>query len=362
MSDISSDKVAAPSGSALMGAASDFSETLRRIRREGPFRVTFLLVDGFSMMALSSAIEPLRAANRLLGVQRYDWTLVAERPGLVAASNGIEMMAHSGVDTATETDLTVVVASLFPLDYDAPKTFAWLRRLRARGRLLGAVSSGALLLARAGVLRQTRVTIHWETARELEQSFPDLVVARDIYCWDRGILTAAGGEASMDMMLALIMEIDGADLAIDVANQFLHGPIRPSSEGQDEDLRWRFRVTDARLLAAIKMMKLRLSDPVRIAAIAGQVGISERQLERLFVAEIGKLPSEFYKDLRLQSARGMLLASTEPLEVIAEQCGFSSLGHFSRAFKARFGESPSVVRRRRPRVHDGFVQADGEIT
>lgn len=338
-----------------------FAETLRRLRREGPFRVTFLLVEGFSMMALSSAIEPLRAANRLLGAQRYEWTLAADHAGLIAASNGIEIKAQHGVDTASETDLTVVVASLFPKDYQAPRTFAWLRRLRARGRLLGAISSGALLLARAGVLHNTRVTIHWETARELEKSFPDLDVSQELYCWDRGILTAAGGAAAMDMMLALITQIDGEDLAIDVANQFLHGPIRPSSHAQHEDLRWRFRITDERLLAAIKIMKRRLSDPVRIAAIAEQVGISERQLERLFLAEVEKLPSEFYMGLRLQAARGMLLASTESLETIAEQCGFSSLGHFSRSFKARFGESPSVARRRRPRGHGGFVQEDGEL-
>lgn len=310
-------------------------------------------------MALSSAIEPLRAANRLLQTKRYTWTLVAERAGLVAASNGIEIKAEYGVETAPEADLTVVVASIFPADYQAPKVFGWLRQLRARGRFVGAISNGTLLLARAGVVHNTRVTIHWEMAQCLAEQYPDLVVSQDIYCWDRGVLTAAGGTAAMDMVLAVIMQFDGDDLAVEVANQFLHGPIRPSTHLQREDARWRFNITDNRLLRAIEIMGLRLSDPVRIRWIAKQVDISERQLERLFVAEVGKLPSKFYMSLRLRAARGILLTSTETLDAIADQCGFSSLGHFSRAFKSEFGESPSVTRRRRPRRHDGLVQQVG---
>lgn len=325
------------------------------------FRVNLLLVEGFSMMALSSAIEPLRAANRLLGSERYSWTLVAETAGPVRASNGIEVPAPCSADNAPESDLSVVVASLFPSDCELPRTFGWLRRLRARGRYLGAISNGALLLARAGVLHNTRVTIHWEMAKVLAEQFPNLSVSPDIYCWDRGVLTAAGGTAAMDMMLAVIMQIDGDELAADVANQFLHGPIRPSSHVQTEDLRWRFQLTDKRLLAAISIMKSQLSAPVRIKQIAEEVGISERQLERLFMSMLDSLPSEFYMGLRLRAAHRLLLTSTETLDMISDRCGFSSLGHFSRAFKTYFGESPSITRRRRARVHDGIMQGDAGV-
>lgn len=325
------------------------------------FRVNLLLVEGFSMMALSSAIEPLRAANRLLGRERYSWTLVAETAGPVAASNGIEVAAAYSAEDAPEADLSVVVASLFPSGCGLPRTFGWLRRLRAKRRYLGAISNGALLLARAGVLHNTRVTIHWEMAKVLAEQYPNLTVSQDIYCWDRGILTAAGGTAAMDMMLAVIMQIDGNELAADVANQFLHGPIRPSSQVQTEDFRWRFQLTDERLVAAISIMKSRLAEPARIKMIAEEVGISERQLERLFMSMLGNLPSEFYMGIRLRAAHRMLLTSTETLDVISERCGFSSPGHFSRAFKTYFGESPSITRSRRRRAYDGFVQADGDL-
>lgn len=360
------DSMRGPPDDARAGMAGPVRGDFAAAARSGPgsvhFRVNFLLVEGFSMMALSSAVEPLRAANRLLGCDRYSWSLVAETAGPVRASNGIEIRAERGVDQAVAADLSVVVASLIDPDYLAPRTFFWLRRLRAAGQFLGGISNGALVLARAGILHNTRVTVHWENAPLLAEQFPDVIVSRNIYCWDRGILTAAGGTAAMDMMLAVIMQIDGDDLAADVANQFLHGPIRPSTQGQTEDLRWRFRVTDSRLLTAIEIMKSTLTHPVRISAIAAQVGISERQLERLFTAELKRMPSEFYMGLRLRDANRMLLTSTETLEMIAERCGFSSLGHFSRAFKAQFGESPSITRRRRARGYDGFMQEDGGRT
>ena len=320
------------------------------------YSVLFYLVDGYSMMALSSAIEPLRAVNRLTGSERYSWATAGERRGNIMASNGIEIPAQFGLSDMVDADLTVVVASIFDPDFQSPKMFAWLRRLRAEGRMIGAISNGTVLLARAGVLGNRRVTTHWEMIRDLQASHPNLTVTSDIYSWDRGVLTAAGGAAAMDMMLAVIMELDGEDLAFDVAEQFLHGPIRPGSHLQRHDISWRFRVTDPRLLTAIRLMKNHIAAPERISGIAEQAGISERQLERLFLAEIGKHPSEFYIDLRLRTARGMLIGSTEPLEAIAEACGFSSLGHFSRAFKARFGDSPSVVRRHRSARFGGFVQ------
>lgn len=328
--------------------------------QDQPFAVQFLLVEGFSMMSLSAAIEPLRAANRLLGRRRYTWALVGLRPGEMTASNGIELRLHHGIADAPPADLTVVVASLSVEDYRDAEVFAWLRRLKSRGRLIGAVSNGALVLARAGVARNARLTMHWENAKLLRDAFPDIEVSAELYCWDKGILTAAGGTAAMDMMLALITELDGSKLALEVADQFLHGQIRPASQGQRQDLRSRFAVTDNRLLVVIERMEARITNPLRVSALAAEVGISERQLERLFTAQLNTLPSKFYMDLRLDAARRMILASTTALDPIAEACGFSSLGHFSRFFKARFGYAPSHLRRHRPHRHDGFVQGNDE--
>lgn len=332
---------------------------LGRPEHDGSLRVLFYLVDGFSMMAFSSAIEPLRAANRLLGRPRYVWMLAAERVGPARASNGIEIYAPFAVENAPTCDLIVVVASLFPTDYSNSTLFAWLRSLRAQGQMIGAISNGSFLLAKSGVLRDSRATIHWEMADQFAESFPDITVSSDLYCWDKGILTAAGGAAAMDMMLALILELDGEVIAMDVADQFLHGQIRPSSHLQRQDTRWRYQVTDKRVMDAIEIMKAHISDPVRIASIAQSVGVSERQFGRMFALAVGKAPSDFYLNLRLHEARSMLLGSTDTLENIAERCGFSSHAHFSRAFKAHYGTAPSNVRQNLVRGHVGFMQGDG---
>lgn len=327
--------------------------------RDPAFHVVFFVVHGFSLMALSSAIEPLRSVNRLLGRERYVWTVAADTVGPVAASNGLEVAATADAGNLPRADLTVVVASYDAETYQNPVLFRSLRQLRADRHLIGAVSNGTLLLARAGVLSNRRVTIHWETQRLLAETFPDLDVVTDIYCWDKGILTAAGGTTAMDMMLALISDREGADAAADVSDQFLHGPVRQSTEMQRLDIRWRFQVTDRRLVTAIRTMEEHKSDPLKIGQLAIVAGLSERQLERLFTSKLGKSPSDFYLDIRLKEAKGWLLHSTQSMEEISEKVGFSSLSHFSRTFKGWSGESPSAVRRRHRSEVVGKMQKNG---
>jgi transcriptional regulator GlxA family with amidase domain len=325
-----------------------------------PFRVAFFVVPGYSMLALSAAVEPLRSANRQMAERCYEWRIVALEPGRIAAGNGIEVAAGEGVSEAAAADLTVVIASLDVEEYREARLFAWLRRLQAQDRMLGAVSNGALLLARAGVLGRRRATIHWEMRARLAEEFPDLDVCGDLYCWDRGVMTAAGGTAALDMMLALIDRRQGRTVAADVAEQFLHGPMRQSTCVQRQDVAWRYQVTDPRLVAAIRLMERCLSEPLRIGRIAEMVGISERQLERQFQLKFAQSPSDFYMGVRLKAARERLVSSTDSLDRIAEQAGFSSPGHFSRSFKAWSGESPSVIRKRGAKVRVGSVQELGE--
>lgn len=159
----------------------------------------------------------------------------------------------------------------------------------------------------------------------------------------------------MDMMLELIISREGEATAADVAEQFLHGAVRPSSEVQRSDLRWRYKLTDKRLESVIKIMEKNHSAPVSVARLAETVDISERQLERLFLKELGSTPSGFYLNLRLDRAHNRLLATTDSLEEIAEIAGFSSQAHFSRAFKAWCGASPLTVRTRKHRIRVGKI-------
>ena len=308
------------------------------------YEVAFFLVPGFSMMALSAAVEPLRALNRLTDTRRYGWNIVARDAGAVQASNGFEISAPFGIKDAPPTDLTIVVASIGVQDYNDQAVFDWLRRRRGSGRATGAVSNGALLLARAGLLGGRRATIHWEKQRQFSEEFPDVNVVTDLYCVEDDMMTAAGGTAGIDLMLAVIAQRDGNEAAADVAEQFLYGPVREPSSQQRQHVSWRYQVTDQRLLLAVQFMEENLETPLRIAQLADMSGTSERQMERLFRKSLGMSPSEFYMGIRLKKARQMLLHATDKLAEISHLCGFSSPAHFTRAFCAKYGVSPSSVR------------------
>lgn len=309
-----------------------------------PLKVSYILVPGYSMLALSSAIEPLRSVNRLLGRTCYEWTIAAAQKGPVSASNGLDVQAAFDLGDAPHADLTIVVASLGLDGYRNKALERHLRNLRGHGRMVGAISNATLLLAQAGVVGARCVTIHWESIEGLVMQFPDLKVCGDIYRIEDGLLTAAGGTASMDMMLDLIGRREGWTAASQVSEQFLHGPLRPASEAQRSGLKWRYRLTDPRLETAIRRMEDNLSKPLRIAQLASEVDLSERQFERLFHKALLKSPSQFYMELRLTTAYRLLVTTTSSLEEVAESTGFSSQSHFGRSFKRWCGRSPLAVR------------------
>lgn len=322
---------------------------------KNPFTVSYFLVPGYSMMALSSAIEPLRSINRLLGRECYRWEISARCSGPVVASNGLELQAKYGLDDPPPVDLTIVVASLGLDEYGGAQLLKHLRWLQRHNRMMGAVSNGTFLLAQAGVVGKRHVTVHWESMDDLLLRYPDLNITSQLFCFDDGLLTAGGGSASMDMMLELLGRREGRIIASAVAEQFLHGAVRSSSELQRNAVQWRYQLTDGRLERAVQSMEANLAPPIRIARLASTVGLSERQMERLFLKAFGKTPSAFYMHLRLSHAHSRLIGTTDSLEEIADSMGFSSHGHFSRAFKIWCGTSPSEVRNRPTRTNAGFM-------
>jgi transcriptional regulator GlxA family with amidase domain len=296
-------------------------------------------------MALSAALEPLRSVNRLTNQERYIWNMVGLEPGEVAASNGLEVMASFGLADAPLADLTIVVASLRIETFRNRALFGFLRSVKKQQKLIGAISNGPLILARAGLLAGRRVTIHWEMQQQLSEEFPNVNVTDNLFCRDVDVLTCGGGTASMDMMLDFIGMREGFEVAANVSEQFLHGPVRTSTELQRQDVRWRYGLSDGRLEAVIQMMEAQLENPARISKLAELAEVSERQLERLFHGKFGKSPSAFYLELRLKAAWARLLSTTETLGEIADAVGFSSQAHFSRAMKNWSGQSPLAIRK-----------------
>lgn len=313
-----------------------------------PTTVLVVLFPGFSMMALASITEPLRAANLLSGKTLYRWQIAPpplDAMGDPVSSSGFRIAADIPHWPLCAGDLLLVVASL---DFDRLLQPLLLSRLAAAARrykAVGGASNGSIVLARAGLLDGYRCTVHWERLRELQQAYPATRTTQEVYCMDRDRWTCGGGAAAMDMMLALVRAQHGPALALEVANNFLHGRMRRPGEMQPMEVRWRYGVKDRRLAKAIGFMEQSIETPLKLSQVADLAGLSTRQLQRIFLLELAQSPEQFYVGLRLRVASGLLEHTQDTVGDIALQCGFGNASHFARAFRMAFGRRPSDARR-----------------
>jgi AraC family transcriptional regulator, glycine betaine-responsive activator len=310
-----------------------------------PIRFGFLILPGFSLMALSAASEPLRAANRLAARNLYDWYLISPSGTVVPSSSGFRLQPDGGLDLPVSFDAIVVVASLNVAEYHEAAVFRWLQQQERRGCEIGAVSTASLLLARAGLLRGYRFTIHWETAQDFTEEFPDLKPSRTLFVIDGKRFTCGGGIAGLDMMLALIARQFGSSLASGVAEQFLHTHIRSAEDSQRTDIVGRYGTTVPALVTALTLMENCIEQPIAIKLIAARSGVTERHLERLFINHLQATPARFYMDLRLREAKRLLSETDISLTEVALRCGFTSPSHFGRCFRQAFQQTPRQARR-----------------
>jgi transcriptional regulator GlxA family with amidase domain len=307
-------------------------------------RIGFLVFPEFSMMALASASEPLRAANRLLGVPSYDWTVLSSTGGPISSSSGF-MIDTTPVAQAPKLDRMFVVASMNIEALRDAEAFRFIKRLAVTDVTLGALSNGTIMLARAGVLDGYRCTLHWENLRQFSEEFPTIEVCREIYVRDRNRWTCAGGTAAIDLMLDQVTTDCGGQLAAAIADQFLHGRIRQPQETQRMQIQWRYGIPDKRVNAAILLMEAHLETPLEIQDIAVRCHLSLRHMERLWHKYFDMGPQRFYLSVRLKEAQRLLKESTESLSSIAMRCGFASPSHLGSTYRRAFGCSPGEERR-----------------
>jgi transcriptional regulator GlxA family with amidase domain len=309
-----------------------------------PEIVGFLLIDGFPLMTYAAAVEPLRAANSLSGRELYQWRHISLDGRPAEASNGARILADHAVGEAVTLDTLFVCAGGNPALFTHAPTLAWLRRLAQAGVRIGGLSGGPYILARAGLLHGRRCTIHWEHQPALAEEFPELKLQRTLFEIDRDRLTCAGGVAALDLALALIEQAHGHALAAAVGEWYLLTQVREGGAAQRMALQERFGVSNPTLLQALTLMEQHIEDPIPAARLAELVGVSPRQLERLFAANLGAGPARHYLSVRLERAQTLLRQSPLSVTEVGMACGFVSPSHFSRAYRKGFGRSPARER------------------
>ncbi len=311
----------------------------------GPEPIAFLLIPKFSAMAFFSAIEPLRVANRLAGRPLFSWQALSLDGAPVEASNGMRLVVDGAIEDVAAAPTLIVCAGFDPGRYESKSLLAELRRRARAGVTLGALDTGAHVLATAKLLAGVRVTMHWEAVAAFREEFPGIDVSDELFEVAGAIFTCAGGTAALDLMLDMIGRKHGTALAVAVSEQFIHDRIRASSDHQRMTLSTRLHVTNAKVLSIVRSMEANLEPIVDLAGLARDAGISPRQMERLFRTCLATSPAAYYRGLRLKRAQELLRQTDLSVIEIAMATGFSSDTVLSRRYREHFGITPRADRR-----------------
>lgn len=310
-------------------------------------RVGFLLLDHFTMIALASSIEPLRMANQLSAKELYSWHVITETGAPAFASDGLSLTPDSSIDDAPELDMIVVVGGVNITRNFNAKQVSWLQKKARKGVSLGAICTGAYVLAYAGLLDGYHCSVHWECLTILQENFPKVNCNNRLFSINEKRFTSSGGSAPLDMFLTLMAREHGSKLSCAVSDMFICDRIRTESDQQRALLR---QVNNGgsfkpKLVDVIELMENNLEEPIDLDELAVFVDVSRRQLERMFHKYLDCSPSRYYLRLRLDRARQLLKQSSMSVVEISAACGFISTPHFSRCYRKHIGLSPRDERK-----------------
>lgn len=312
--------------------------------KKPPFRIGIVPLPGFALLSYACTVEPFRAANLLGHRDLYEVRHFSETAS--SRSSGAALIdAEPLPDKPADLDLLLVIAGGDPMSCHSPALFNWLRRMARLGVTLGGVSGGPVILARAGLMKDRRMTVHWEHAAALAEHAPDLLIERRLFVIDRDRVTCGGGTSPLDLAHALISKHHGAVFARLVSDWFLHTEIRHAADPQRGSLVDRVGTTAQPVLTAVAAMEDHIADPMSLEQLASVCGVTSRQLNRVFRQKTGSSTMRYYRNLRLDTGQSLLANSSLSLTNIALATGFASSSNFTRAFSDRFGAPPSQFRR-----------------
>ncbi len=313
----------------------------------GSLDIEILVIPDATLIMVAAVIEPLRAANRLLGRDLYTWTISTPDGAPVMTTSGLPVPADRMFDPASGSAPLFVLASYNHADHASRSL---IRRIgsaaRTRSHIVG-VESGTWLIARAGLLNGRPASVHWEDQDAFAAAFPDVDVRPDRFIIDGRRITTGGASPALDLMLELIAARQGFATALQVSRLFIYDQARLPGEPQRSAAFGRLTMRDARVAKAVRIMEETIEEPLPVAVIARRAGVTDRHLQTLFRDVLNSLPQAYYHALRLNQGRRLILETRLPMLDIAGRCGFNSPGAFTRAYRVHFGESPSSTRQRR---------------
>lgn len=316
-----------------------------KLGADQPEQFVFVLEHGFTMHAFSSAVEVLRLAQKFGGATAPIYSVASIGNNPVYASNGIAVMTDRCIDDLPRRAILVIVSGAGVRTTANKDLVARMRMWDRQGYGIWAISSGVVRLAQAGLVDGATISAHWEDIPYIKENHHHATVSTSLFISSGKHPTCCGGGAAADLMLDYIRREISDDLVDDIASRLMIDGARDGRLSQSLPVQMRYVTGSKTVFAAIRMMEKNRHTALPILEIARRIGISLRQLERLFTTEFGRTPGGVYKELRLAQARQDVIAGRRPLNEIAWDYGFEP-PQFAKAYRQTFGLLPSDDRRR----------------
>ena len=274
------------------------------------------------------------------GKKLYDWTFIGENEEFVSCSAGTQFKLDTTLIELHRDDTILLCGGTTIQKSTTKKLIGWLRREARRGLVIGGLCTAAYPMAKAGLLDEKKATIHWENQDSFAEEFLEVELTKTVFVCDGNRYTTAGGTSSIDLLLKIIADDHGEELANAVADQMIYSSIRTDQDTQRLSVPTRIGVRHPKLSKVIQMMEINIEEPKSPSILAKDVGMSTRQLERLFRRYLDRSPKRYYMELRLQKARNLLMQTDMSVINVALACGFASPSHFSKCYRAHYDTTP----------------------
>ncbi len=323
-----------------------------------PRRFVFVLLPNFTLISFAASLEALRVANRMSGQTIYDWIVTGEGGEFASCSAGTAFKLDCDLPELHRDDVIILCGGLDIKSGTTKRLMNWLRRESRHGMKIGAICTASYTLAASGLLDGKRATIHWENQDSFSEVFEDIELTKSVYVMDGNRFSAAGGISSIDLMLKFIADDHGEELANSVADQLVYSSIRTDQDSQRLSVPTRIGIRHPKLAQVIRMMETHIEDPISPAILAQDVGMSTRQLERLFRRYLSRSPKRYYMELRLQKARNLLMQTDMTVINVALACGFTSPSHFSKCYRSHYQTTPYRERGTISKRHESDAMED----
>ncbi len=314
--------------------------------------VAIILLDNFSMMAFSAALDALVTANLVSSRPLYNVRTFGRQSKLVHSDLGIDIAVDEQLEGLEPTLYrAIIVCGGYRVSLAADTVLKKKLQAAARNKpVFGGIWNGAYHLINAGVLGNQRFTLHPDNRESLKERFPSANVVRAPYVIDEDFMSCAGPHSALPMMLQFIRREHGRECV-----QAVEDVLNRDRLDEEQDMFIASVTSRPGLPPALKtvleIMENNIEDPVSLDELVGYASVSRRVLERAFMKHLGTSPSRFYQELRLTKARQLVMQSDEEMANIAVACGFSSLSHFRHCYRAYFGVPPGQARKERNLIY-----------